>query len=110
METLVGPVGHPAGFYCDDKSEHALLLREVVGNPFSIPSIDPFWVSHNGGVVRDLAMSMQTTWDFDRMPILADALEDAGCDDQDILNHCRQQPTSNHVRGCWVLDLLLGTE
>ena len=39
------------------------------------------------------------------MPILADALQDAGCDNEDMLNHCRDvnQP---HVRGCWVLDLL----
>ena len=45
---------------------------------------------------------------FDRMPILADALEDAGCMDQTILNHCRQ--SGEHVRGCWVVDLLLGKE
>jgi hypothetical protein len=43
---------------------------------------------------------------FDRLPILADALEDAGCDNADILNHCRQP--GEHVRGCWVVDLILG--
>ena len=43
---------------------------------------------------------------FDRLPILADALEDAGCDDADILRHCREP--GEHVRGCWVVDLLLG--
>ena len=42
------------------------------------------------------------------MPILADALEDAGCTNQDILNHCRGG--GEHVRGCWVVDLLLGKE
>ena len=41
---------------------------------------------------------------FDGMPILADALEDAGCTDPDILNHCRQ--AGEHVRGCWVVDLM----
>jgi hypothetical protein len=41
------------------------------------------------------------------MPILADALQDAGCDNTDILNHCRDA-NAPHVRGCWVVDLLLG--
>jgi hypothetical protein len=45
---------------------------------------------------------------FDRLPILADALEEAGCTNADILNHCRQP--GEHVRGCWVVDLILGKE
>jgi hypothetical protein len=45
---------------------------------------------------------------FDRMSILADALEEAGCTDQDILAHCRSG--GDHVRGCWVVDLVLGKE
>jgi hypothetical protein len=44
---------------------------------------------------------------FDRMPILADALQNAGCDNTDVLNHCRDTSLT-HVRGCWVVDLLLG--
>ena len=44
---------------------------------------------------------------FDRMPILADALQDAGCTNEDILQHCRD-PKQVHVRGCWVVDLVLG--
>ena len=40
------------------------------------------------------------------MPVLADALEDAGCDNQDMVRHCREQG-SVHTPGCWVLDLLL---
>ncbi|HUR53438.1 MAG TPA: hypothetical protein VMZ71_04880 [Gemmataceae bacterium] len=43
---------------------------------------------------------------FDRLPILADALQDAGCDNDGILTHCRGDGA--HVRGCWVVDLLLG--
>ena len=45
---------------------------------------------------------------FEQLPILTDALEDAGCNNSDILNHCRQPGV--HVRGCWVVDLLLGKE
>jgi hypothetical protein len=45
---------------------------------------------------------------FDRMPILADALQDAGCDNEDVLTHCRQP--GEHVRGCWVVDLVLNKE
>lgn len=53
-----------------------------------------------------LAESIYTVRDFSAMPILADALQDAGCDNEDVLNHCRNP--GQHVRGCWVIDLLLG--
>jgi hypothetical protein len=55
--------------------------------------------------VTSLAQAIYTDRAFDRLPILADALEDAGCTNQDILAHCRQP--GEHVRGCWVVDLLL---
>lgn len=64
------------------------------------------WLAWNDGTVRRLAQSIYDENAFDRLPILADALEDAGCTDADILNHCRQ--LGEHVRGCWVIDLLLG--
>jgi len=53
-----------------------------------------------------LARQIYESRDFSAMPILADALQDAGCDNEDILSHCRDtnQP---HVRGCWVVDLVL---
>ena len=51
---------------------------------------------------------MYESRDFSAMPILADALQDAGCDNDDILNHCRDPV--RHVRGCWVVDLVLGKE
>jgi hypothetical protein len=54
-----------------------------------------------------LAHQMYDGRDFSAMPILADALQDAGCDCEDILNHLRD-PNATHVRGCWALDLILG--
>jgi hypothetical protein len=50
---------------------------------------------------------MYESHDFFPMPILADALQDAGCDHPDVLAHCRD-PQATHVRGCWVVDLVLG--
>jgi hypothetical protein len=58
--------------------------------------------------VQKMAQANYDERAFDRMPILAGALEEAGCTSQDILGHCRQP--GEHVRGCWVVDLLLGKE
>lgn len=83
------------------------FLRDLFGPFLFRPiTIDPGWLSWNDGTIPKLAQSIYDKRAFDRMPILADALEEAGCDDADILQHCRQP--SEHVRGCWVLDLLLG--
>jgi hypothetical protein len=79
------------------------LLREVFGNPFSPVTLNPSWLAPT---VLTLANGIYEEKAFDRMPILADALQDAGCDNEDILNHCRQP--GEHVRGCWVVDLLTG--
>jgi hypothetical protein len=91
-------------------SDHPLLkatatniLRCVFGNPFRPVTIEPSWLTSD---VRTLAEGIYQERAFDRMPILADALQDAGCDNDDILNHCRQP--GEHVRGCWVVDLILG--
>ncbi len=69
-------------------------------------AFDAAWLAWNGGTVQKVAQSIYDERAFDRMPILADALEEAGCTNQDILGHCRQP--REHVRGCWVVDLLLG--
>jgi hypothetical protein len=79
------------------------LLRDIFGNPFHPVTLDPRWRTET---VVALASSIYAERAFDRMPILADALEDAGCDNADILTHCRDD--GPHVRGCWVIDLLLG--
>jgi hypothetical protein len=60
----------------------------------------------NDRCVGKLAQAIYDEQAFDRLPILADALEEAGCTDADILNHCRSG--GEHVRGCWVVDLVLG--
>jgi hypothetical protein len=86
--------------------QQAALLRDIAGNPFRRAAVDPAWLAWNGGTVRNIAQAIYGEKAFERMPILADALEDAGCDDADILNHCRAPGV--HVRGCWVVDLLLG--
>jgi hypothetical protein len=85
------------------------LLHEVVGNPFRRAPVDPAWLAWEGGTVPRLAGAVYEGRAFDQLPILGDALEEAGCTDADLLAHCRQQPGA-HVRGCWVIDLLLGKE
>lgn len=84
----------------------ACLLRCIVGPRFFRPvSVDPAWLK---SPLPQLAESIYADRAFDHLPILADALEEAGCTDTDILKHCRQP--GEHVRGCWVVDLLLGKE
>ncbi|MCI0456133.1 MAG: hypothetical protein L0Z62_04030 [Gemmataceae bacterium] len=82
------------------------IIRDIFGNPFCPAVADPTWLSWNGGAVVALAKAMYEDRRFEEMPLLADALEEAGCTDESILSHCRG--ANQHVRGCWVLDLLLG--
>jgi hypothetical protein len=81
------------------------LLRCIFANPFRPVALDPTWLS---STVKALAQSIYTDRNFEVMPILADALEEAGCSSEDILSHCRGP--GEHVRGCWAVDLLLGKE
>jgi hypothetical protein len=94
----------------------ALLLRDILGNPFRpsppLPAAILVW---NDGTIRRLAEGIyeerqmpERTLDTARLAVLADALEEGGCDDAYILAHCRQP--GEHVRGCWALDLILGKE
>lgn len=83
--------------------ELADLLREVWGNPFRPVAFDPAWRTE---AVVALAQQMYEARDFGPMPVLADALDDAGCANAEILAHCRGP--GPHVRGCWVVDLVLG--
>lgn len=82
------------------------LIRDIFHGPLRPVFFRQHWLRWNDGTVRSVAEVIYKERDFSLMPILADALEDAGCDQADILNHCRQP--NEHVRGCWVVDLLLG--
>ena len=79
------------------------LIRDVFGNPFRPVAFDPRWRTAD---VSALARAIYDDRAFDRLPILADALMDAGCDDEPLIAHCRGP--GPHVRGCWVIDLVLG--
>jgi hypothetical protein len=83
---------------------HLRLFRDIFGNPFRRVTFSPDWRTDTAVA---LARTMYEARAFDGMPILADALQDAGCDSDDILNHCRDT-AQVHVRGCWVCDLVLG--
>ncbi len=85
---------------------YADLLRDVFGNPFHPVAFDPAWRAWNHGTVPAIARRAYDERAFHDLPILADALEDAGCGDADLLAHCRCG--GEHVRGCWAVDLLLG--
>lgn len=85
------------------------VLRDLFGNSFHpLPILDLRWLAWNDGTSHRIAEGIYGERAFDRLPILADALEKAGCTNTDILNHCRQP--GEHVRGCWVIDLILGKE
>jgi hypothetical protein len=74
-------------------------LREVFGNPFAPAPFDPAWRT---ATVSALAEGVYADRAFDRLPVLADALEEAGCSDAELLHHCRER--GRHDRGCWALD------
>ena len=82
------------------------LIRELIPFPKRQVAFTPAWRTSD---VMPLARGIYDERAFDRMPILADALQDSGCDSDDILNHLRD-PHATHVRGCWALDLVLSKE
>ncbi|QEG31959.1 hypothetical protein GobsT_68070 [Gemmata obscuriglobus] len=125
---LLGPFPHvvsEAVFCAHPRSEQAealahqlRVIRDLFGPlPFRDITVPQAWLTSD---VLALARGIYDEHAFERMPILADALQEAGCDNDDILDHCRHEPffvggdapkhrsaASGHVRGCWVIDLLL---
>jgi len=87
-----------------EEQAQADLLREVVGDPWGDAEVKPDWLLANDRAVARIADTIYAERRWDEMPILGDALEDAGCTDAAILGHCRAETT--HCRGCWLLDAL----
>jgi hypothetical protein len=83
--------------------QRCALVRDIFGNPFRPVAFDPAWRT---STAVGLARQMYDAREFSAMPILADALQDAGCESAEVLGHCRGP--GPHVRGCWVVDLVLG--
>jgi hypothetical protein len=99
----IGVCQQPGSMWKTGHRRQSELVREIFGNPFRQVAFFPSWRTDTA---LSLARQMYESQDFSAMPILADALQDAGCDSADILAHCRGP--GPHVRGCWVVDLVLG--
>jgi hypothetical protein len=99
----------PPGEFVHARKACADLLREIFGPlPFRPVTIRPGVLAWNDGLVVRLAEAIYDEGQWGDMPILGDALLDAGCGNQEVLEHV--QSPGHHVRGCWVIDLILGRE
>jgi hypothetical protein len=87
-----------------ERTAQSSLLRDIIGNPFHSVVIDHSWLGWEGGKVTKIAQAIYDNHTFDRMTLLADTLVKAACANEDILEHCGS--VGEHVRGCWVVDLL----
>ena len=83
-------------------------LCDLRGRLFHTVKFDPAWKRWKEGLVVVMARAIYDEHRYAELPILADALEEAGCEERPILAHCRSP--REHVRGCWAVDLLLGKE
>jgi hypothetical protein len=83
-------------------------VYEIFGNPYRAPGVDRSMLLWRDATLTKLAQTIYEERRFGDLPILADALEEAGCTDADVLSHCREP--GEHVRGCWVVDLMLGKD
>jgi hypothetical protein len=93
----------------EQSAEQSVLFRDIFGNPFRpLPTIAPSILTWNDATIPNLAQQIYDERRFEEMPILGDALMDAGCHDEEILTHC--QSREPHAKGCWVVDLLTGRD
>ncbi len=95
-------------FAAPEREGQCQIVRDVFGDPFRPVPADDSWLTWQDGTVVKVAGAIYHSKTFDHLPVLADALEEAGCDTQDLLQHLRSP--GPHVRGCWALDLALGNE
>jgi hypothetical protein len=102
VRASIDPFRYGPNQYSEGCPEQADLLRDVVGNPFRAVAFEAGWRTSTAVA---LAQQMYDSRDFGIMPILGDALQDAGCESADVLDHCRR--AGPHVRGCWVVDAIL---
>lgn len=101
-DLVFAPVDEFQAACAEEAPRMRAVVWEVVGNPFRSLDFAP-WRTNTA---VSLARQMYDSREFGAMPILADALQDAGCDNEEVLSHCRDV-TLTHVRGCWVVDLVL---
>jgi hypothetical protein len=91
-----------------EPAKQAALLRDLFGTPGRPVAVLPAWRTWQDGAAVQVARAIYEERCFEDFPVLADALEEAGCADAEVLNHCRLP--GGHARGCWLLDALLGKE
>jgi hypothetical protein len=84
------------------------VLRDIFGNPFRRLTLAPSCLTWRDGLIRSMAATIYEERRYEDLPVLADALEEAGCTNRAVLRHCRGRNV--HVRGCWVVDLILARE
>jgi hypothetical protein len=113
FQGIFGPMGDVFAAWSEERRQQLALLRDLFGNPFRVAVIDPLWLDWNDATIQRLARTIYDerllpsgVFDPDRVDVLSDALEDAGCADAALLDHLRGP--GPHVRGCWVVDALLG--
>lgn len=104
IQCLADPIGSVFWWEWPDVYPVAAdATRELFAHPFVPLEWNPEWFT---STVRDLAAHIYAERDFSTMPVLGDALLDAGCDHQLIQDHCRTMKP--HARGCWLVDAILG--
>jgi ATP-dependent Clp protease ATP-binding subunit ClpA len=95
-----------AGHFRDEAEKLKRKKQSIIHDWYNQYAIDPSWLSWNDGTVVKMARGIYEEQRWEELPILADALEEAGCTDREILDHCRRP--GSHASLCWVLVLLLG--
>ena len=108
FQGIFGPKGRVYAAWVEEQRQQCIILRDIFGNPFRPTAINPNWLSWKDGTLVRMADEIYSECCFDRLPDLASALQKAGCKEESFLAHCRNDDP--HVRGCWVVDSLLGKE